>query len=191
MGALPTVPTIFSVMNEEFWCNKVYMESQKNPFASNSIDILNQRIEQEELSARLYEAMSLWLNNKGYVGAAKAWKKDAEGEMEHAQWAKDYLLALGINPKLPTLTAPVQDFSGLPDIIRQTFAHEIKITQQCNDLANFAFLNGNHLLYQLVIKYLQEQQEELDKAQTYMDKLAAFGESEVAMKLFDTELGSG
>lgn len=58
--------------------------------------------EQEENSARLYEAMSLWLDNSGYVNAAKAWKKDAEGEWEHAQWAKDFLLDMGITPKLST-----------------------------------------------------------------------------------------
>lgn len=47
---------------------------------------------------------------------------------------------------------------------------------------------GNHLLYQLAMKYLQEQQEELGKVQTYMDKLEAFGEDKIAMRLFDNEL---
>ena len=162
----------------------------ENPFAKNCVDILNYRIEQEELSARLYEAMSLWLNDKGYTGAAKAWAKDAEGEWEHSQWAKDFLLDMGVNPKLSALSAPSQEFSGLPDIIRKSFEHEVAVTQQCNELANYAYLNGNHLLYQLAVKYMTEQQEEMGKVQTYMDKLAALGESEVALKLFDTELGS-
>lgn len=162
----------------------------ENPFAKNCIDILNLRIEQEEYSSRFYEAMSLWLNNNGYVGAAKAWKKDAEGEMEHAQWAKDFLLDMGVTPTLFSLSEPPHEYTGLPDVIRQSFDHEVKITQQCNELANYAFLNGNHLLYQLAIKYMQEQQEEMGKVQTYVDKLTAFGEDKVAMKLFDTELGS-
>ncbi len=162
----------------------------ENPFGKNCVGILTLRIEQEETSARLYEAMSLWLNDKGYTGAAKAWAADAKGEWEHAQWAKDFLLDMGVNPTLSALPAPPQEFSGLPDIIRKSFEHEVLITNQCNELANFAFLNGNHLLYQLAMKYLAEQQEEMGKVQTYLDKLAAFGESEVAMKLFDTELGS-
>jgi ferritin len=160
-----------------------------NPFAKNSIDILTFRIEQEEASSRLYHAMALWLNNRGYTGAAKAWQKDADDEMKHSTWAKDYLLDMGVNPKLPTIIAPAQEFTGLPDIIRQSFAHEVKITQQCNELALYAYTNGNHLLYQLALKYLQEQQEELGKVQTYMDKLKAFGEDPIAMKLFDNELG--
>lgn len=157
----------------------------ENPFAKNCIDILNLRIEQEEYSCRFYEAMSLWLNNNGYVGAAKAWKKDAESEMEHAQWAKDFLLDMGVTPKLSVLTEPPHEYAGLPDVIRQSFDHEIKITQQCNELANYAFLNGNHLLYQLAIKYMQEQQEELSRMQNAMDQLSAFGEDKIAMRLLD------
>ena len=45
----------------------------------------------------------------------------------------------------------------------------------------------NHLLYQLAIKYMQEQQEELGKVQTYLDKLKSFGEDKIALKLFDNE----
>ena len=61
-------------------------EYSENPFASKEcIDILNYRIEQEEQSSRLYQSMSLWLNDNGFMGAAKAWLKDSEGEMEHAQ----------------------------------------------------------------------------------------------------------
>lgn len=166
------------------------MKVMENPFAKNCVDILNFRIQQEEASSRLYHAMALWLNDKGYVGAAKAWQKDSDDELKHASWAKDFLLDMGVQPTLAVIDAPVQTFSGLPDIIRQSFDHEVKVTQQCNDLALFAWTNGNHLLYQLAVKYLQEQQEEMGKVQTYMDKLKAFGESEIAMKLFDTELGS-
>lgn len=161
-----------------------------NPFAENCIEILNFRINQEEASSRLYHAMSLWLNDKGYVGAAKAWQKDADDEMTHASWAKEFLLDMGIQPTLATIDAPPQDFSGFPDIIRKSFEHEVTVTKQCNDLALFAWTNGNHLLYQLAIKYLKEQQEELGKLQTLVDKLEAFGENQVALKLLDQELGS-
>lgn len=162
----------------------------KNPFASKEcIDILNFRIEQEEYSSRLYQAMSLWLNNNGYMGAAKVWQADADGEMVHAGWAKTFLLDMGVNPKTPALKEPPQVFGGLPDIIKQSFAHEVLVTKQCNDLASHAMKYANHLLYQLGIKYMQEQQEELGKVQTLVDKLEAFGEDKLAMRFLDNELG--
>ncbi len=159
-----------------------------NPFVSKEcIDILNFRIEQEEYSSRVYTAMSMWLNDKGYVNSAKAWAQDAQDELVHAQWAKDFLLDMGITPKTPALKEPPQTFTGLPDVIKQSYAHEILVTQQCNELASHAMKYGNHLLYQLAMKYLTEQQEELGKVQTYMDKLETFGEDKVAMKLFDND----
>jgi len=163
----------------------------KNPFATESvIKILNYRIEQEEQSSRLYHSMSLWLNDNGFMGAAKAWQKDADGEMEHANWAKEYLLDMGVKPTLPALQKPPHDFTGLCDIIRMSFEHEIVVTKQCNDLANNALKTGDNLLYQLANKFLQEQQEELGKLQTLLDKLEAFGEDKIALRLLDNELGS-
>ncbi len=162
----------------------------KNPFASAStVKFLNYRIEQEEQSSRLYHAMSMWLNDKGYMGAAKAWQKDADGEMEHAQWAKDYLLDMGVQPTIPALAKPVQDYVNLCDIIKKSYEHEVVVTKQCNDLANEALKNSDNLLYQLTIKYMQEQQEELGKLQTLLDKLEAFGEDKLALRLLDNELG--
>lgn len=163
----------------------------RNPFASPSvIKILSYRIEQEEQSSRLYQAMSLWLNDNGYMGAAKQWKKDADGEMEHANWAKEYLLDMGIQPVLPALQKPLQSFAGLPDIIKKSYEHEIVVTKQCNDLANDALKTNDNLLYQLSTKFMQEQQEELGKLQTLLDKLTAFGEDKLALRLLDNELGS-
>ena len=162
----------------------------KNPFATDSvIKILNYRIEQEEASSRLYHAMSIWLNNNGFMGAAKAWQTDADGEMEHAQWAKEYLLDMGVQPEIPALPKPVQSFTGLCDIIKQSYKHEVLVTEQCNELAKQAFKNSDHLLYQLANRFLKEQQEELGKVQTLLDKLSAFGEDKVALRLLDNELG--
>lgn len=163
----------------------------KNPFATKAvIDILNLRIKQEEQSSRLYHTMSMWLNDNGYLGASKQWQKDADGEMEHAGWAKEYLLDMGIQPTIPALEQPQQSFEGLPDIIKKSYEHEVAVTNQCNELANQALKSGDNLLYQLANKYLQEQQEELGKLQNLLDKLEAFGEDKIALRLLDNELTS-
>lgn len=163
----------------------------KNPFATKAvIDILNMRIKQEEQSSRLYHSMSMWLNDNGFLGASKRWQSDADGEMEHAGWAKEYLLDMGIQPTIPALEQPQQTFEGLPDIIRKSYEHEVVVTNQCNELANQALKSGDNLLYQLANKYLQEQQEELGKLQNLLDKLEAFGEDKLALRLLDNELTS-
>lgn len=150
---------------------------------------LNLRIKQEESSSRLYLAMSLYLNNEGYTGAAKLWLKYSEEEMNHANWSRNYLLSLGVQPEVPALEAPKQMFSGLPQVIALSYEHEIDITKQCKELATSAMKNGDHLLYTLAGKYLSEQVEELDHAQTWMDKIKTFGTSQTSLKLLDEEMG--
>ena len=62
------------------------------------IKYLNYRIQQEELSSRIYLAMSLWLSNEGYLGAGALWRKYSNEEMGHADWAREYLLSMGVTP---------------------------------------------------------------------------------------------
>lgn len=163
----------------------------KNPLISDEmIKLLNYRIQQEESSARLYLAMSMWLNNNGYSGAAKLWLKYSEEELVHSGWSRDYLLAFGVQPDTPQLVAPTQTFAGLPDIIKTTFSHEIVVSKQCNSLASSALKADDHMAYELALKFLKEQVEEHDKTQYWVDRLEAFGEDKNSLFLLDSEMGA-
>jgi ferritin len=162
----------------------------RNPMIDDScISFLNYRVQQEDLSSRIYLSMSLWLNNNGYLNAAKLWKKYSEEERGHADIARDYLLNMGVQPATPSLEQPAESFTGLPEIIRKSHQHEIEISMQCQDLANHALKDGSHMLYELALHYLREQNEEMGKTQDLVDQLEAFGEDKIAMRLFDHEIG--
>lgn len=162
----------------------------KNPMIDDScITFLNYRVQQEDLSSRIYLAMSLWLNNNGYLNAAKVWKKYSEEERGHADIARDYLLNMGVQPATAPLEQPQDTFTGLPEIIRKSHEHEIQISMQCQELANHALKDGSHMLYELALHYLREQNEEMGKTQDLVDQLNAFGEDKIAMRLFDHQLG--
>jgi len=153
------------------------------------VKYLQFRIQQEELSSRIYLAMSMWLNNKGYFGAASLWLKYSKEESTHSDWSREYLLSMGITPETPELKAPEQKFLGLPQIIQLSYDHEIVVTKQCKDLANDAFKKGDHMLYELALRYLKEQVEEHDKMQNWMDRLESFGTEKVALRMLDEEMG--
>jgi ferritin len=161
----------------------------KNPLIDDScISFLNYRVQQEDQSARIYLAMSLWLDNNGYVNAAKLWKKYSDEERGHADIARQYLLNMGVQPATPSLEQPAETYTGLPDIIYQSFDHEVEITKQCSDLATHAMKDGSHMLYELALHYLKEQNEEHGKMQNWVDQLKAFGEDKIAMRLLDHEI---
>lgn len=161
----------------------------KNPLIDDScISFLNYRVQQEDLSSRIYLAMSLWLDNNGYVNAAKLWKKYSDEERGHADMAREYLLNMGVQPATPMLEQPEESYEGFPEIIKVTYQHEINITNQCNDLAIHALKDGSHMLYELALHYLKEQNEEHGKIQNWVDQLKAFGEDKIAMRLLDHEI---
>jgi len=163
--------------------------SKKNILLSDDcVEYLNYRIQQEEYSARIYLSMSMWLDDHGYVNGAKLWKKYSDEEMIHANDARTYLLAMGVQPITPVLEEPTQVFSGLPEIIRQSYQHEIEVTMQIKDLASETMTKGDHMLYQLALAYLKEQVEEHGKMQNWMDQLESFGEDRIAMRLLDHEM---
>ena len=160
-----------------------------NPLIDNSCaSHLNYRIQQEEYSARIYMSMSMWLNNKGYAGAAALWRTYSDEEMKHADIARTYLLSFGIQPVTPRLDQPKQNFNGLPEIIKLSFDHEIEVSKQIKDMANHALSDGDHMLYELCLAYLKEQVEEHNKMQNWMDQLEAFGTDKVALRLLDHEM---
>jgi len=160
----------------------------KRVISKKSIELLQFRIKEEEQSSRLYLAMSLWLKNEGYVNAGKLWKEYSDEEMEHAEWAREYLLSFGVLPDTPELKKVSGKYKGFPDIIKQSFQHEIKITLQIQKFGEHAKKIKDNMLYTLVQKYLKEQVDEHDKLQNLLDHLKSFGTNKSAMKLLDNSL---
>lgn len=165
------------------------MEKNKTKLISEeAIKLLNYRIQQEELSARLYESMSLYLNDKGYINSAKKWKEYSDEEWKHSGWAKSYLLDFGYQPELDDLEAPIYTFDGLPDIINKSYDHEVEISRQCQEMAKKALEMGDFMLFSLAQKYNAEQVEEVGKLQTAKDIMETFGTEKHTLLLFDSHI---
>ena len=165
-------------------------QRDRNPLLSNEgVSLLQYRIQQEEQSSRIYQSMSLWLNNEGYTGAASLWLKYSQEELVHADFSRQYLLSMGVTPSVPTLNAETTVYKGLPQIVEMSYDHEIVITKQLKEFADKSFKSGDYMLYTLAFQFLKEQVEEHDKMQTWIDKLKAFGTDRIALRLLDEEMG--
>lgn len=161
----------------------------KNELLSEDcVEYLNYRVQQEEYSGRIYLAMSMWLDNNGYVNAAKLWRRYSNEEMAHSDIARTYLLSMGVQPATPKLDAPNQNFRGLPEIIELSYDHEIVVTKQIKELAGDAMKKADHMLYEFALAYLKEQVEEHNKMQNWVDQLNSFGTDKIAMRLLDHEM---
>ncbi|QRM90831.1 hypothetical protein FG167_16800 [Lacinutrix sp. WUR7] len=162
----------------------------KSEFLSEAmVKLLNYRVEQEEYSSRIYLAMSTWLDDKGFVGAAKLFKQYSDEELVHAAKAKKMLLANGIQPITPALKQPKQDFISLPDVILAALEHEKEITTQCYALTKAAHTEENFMVVELGLWFCKEQAEELSKVQYLIGRLEAFGEESIMLRELDEEMG--
>lgn len=139
--------------------------------STKTIQLLTFRIQQEELSSRIYEQMSLWLANKGYKGASAVWTMFSKEELEHAQKAKDFLLSFGLLPELSALEEPENVFKDISDIINKTYEHEVTITNQCNELAKYA-IEKEIVLLPLALSYVEIQVKEMEEVTDLKDILA-------------------
>lgn len=155
-----------------------------------SIALIQERIQHEESNSKLYYAFSYWLDLNGYEGSAKLWRKDAEDERSHKQWAVQFLLDLNILPIEPSQVQPQVEFKGLPQIVALTYQREVQTTEEVQELARVALDVGDMLTFGLAQKYIAEQVEELAKAQLRIDKLKAFGDDPIALRLLDNDFGS-
>lgn len=155
--------------------------------SDKTINLLNYRINQEELSSRIYLAMSVWADNKSYFNAAKLWKKYSDEEFNHANWAREVLLSFNKLPCTDAIGMPPNEFTGLNDLITQTLEHETLITLQCKELLQYA-LTEDLLIFPLAQKYVAEQVEEMRKAYDLVSLLENYGTDKLALALLDHEL---
>ena len=168
--------------------NSLSNKTNESVISQRIIDLLNFRIQREELSARIYLAMHLWLEDKAYFNAAKIWHNNYEEEKSHANWAREYLLSLDIRPHTQPLEQVQEEYESLADIVRKSLEHELQITKECQELAKACMEEGDFLTYTLAHKYVSEQVEELKKSYDFVNLLEVYGEDKLNLALYDHEL---
>ena len=166
---------------------------QKNShvwISDQGIALVNERIKQEEQSARIYLGMSVWLDVQGYAGASKLWKKYSDEELEHAEAFYDYLKGLNVVPEVPVLTKPINAFTSLQEVVEKSLEHELYVTKEINRMASEAFKMADMMLYEMFLKYVKEQHEELDKLLYWKDRLEINAGDTCGLLMIDKEMGA-
>lgn len=141
----------------------------KKLLSEEAVKALEQRILSEEFSARLYEDIHLWFEDKGYNNLAKLYKEYSDEEWEHAGWSKKFLLSYGYKPCLKQIPSPESEYESCDDILEVTLEHELDVQRECEIMAKEALKRGEMALYTLALKYVQEQIDEADKAISLLD----------------------
>lgn len=151
-------------------------------------EMFNVRINNEEASARLYLKMAVRLQDLGYFNSAKLWRKFSNEELEHAEIARQYLLALDILPDTRDIVVPNVEFDGLDTVIEATLEHEYEVTRQCEELAKQCLKDMDFKAFGIAQKYVAIQVHELEEYHDLKNRLDLFGRDPISLRIYDNEL---
>jgi ferritin len=151
---------------------------------------INTQIEKEEFSSRLYLAMAIWCQQKGYSGAAKFMFSHAEEERTHMLKFIHYLNDRGGKAELVVIDKPDHEYSSLQEVFEQVMIHERFITESINSLYEVTVHEKDYTTMNFLQWFITEQLEEENLFNTILDKIKLVGADKAGMFHIDKDLDS-
>lgn len=149
---------------------------------------LNDQIKKEEHSSRLYLAMAIWCEQKGYPGAAKFLFSHADEERMHMLKLVHYLNDRGGKAQLNYIDKPDNEFKNLLDVFEKVMEHEKFITDSINTLYEVTVQEKDYTTMNFLQWFITEQVEEESLFNTILDKIKLVGTDKAGMFHIDKEL---
>ncbi len=149
---------------------------------------INQQINKEEFSSRLYLAMAIWCEAKGFPGAANFLYKHADEERIHMLKLVHYVADRGGQAELMPLEQPEQKYASLLEVFEKIKGHEIFITESINSLYEVTLNERDYTTANFLQWYITEQVEEESLFSTILDKMKLVGTDKAGMFHIDKEL---
>jgi len=150
---------------------------------------LNKQVNAELWSAYLYLSMSYDMSNKGFIGIASWFAKQAKEEFEHATKFMKFIEDTDGKVKLSPIEEVRQEWNSPKDAFEDTLLHEKKVTSLIHGLMDLAIELKDYAAQNLLSWFVDEQVEEENTARGYLAALEKIEKDPAALYLFDKKLG--
>ena len=104
------------------------------PMDNDLLDNFFEHLTMERYANVQYFSMYLWFQERDLHGFASHFLTESKGEMEHAQKFADYLISRGQTVKLKDISAPVQTWDSIEELISYSFTMEADLTSSLQQL---------------------------------------------------------
>ncbi len=151
-------------------------------------DAINEQIAKEMFSSNLYLSMAAYFHTINMNGFANWMRLQAQEEMTHALKFFDYLLDRGANVTLGAIDAPKKTWDSPLNAFEESLAHEIKITESINHLADLSIQEKDHATHNMLQWFIQEQVEEEATVNEVCDRLKLADGSPGGLFILDHEM---
>ena len=149
---------------------------------------LNNQIQKEEYSSRLYLAMAIWCEANGFPGAAAFLFSHADEERLHMMKLIHFVNDRGGKAQLQEVDVPPMEYDSVLDIFTRIMEHEISITESINNLYGVTVEEKDYTTGSFLQWYINEQIEEESLFNTILDKMKLVGKDQAGMFHLDKEL---
>jgi len=153
-------------------------------------DALNEQIQLEEESSRVYMAMASWCESNGFPGAAQFLYKHSDEERMHQTKFIHYVNDRGGHALLKPLAEPGNAYKSLKDVFEQVLKHELHVTASINALYDLATREKDFTTGQFLQWYIMEQIEEESLVNGVLDKMNLAGDNKGGIFFIDKELAA-
>lgn len=149
---------------------------------------LNSQIVSESESSQYYLAMASWTETQGFNGVAQFLYTHSDEERIHMLKLVKYVNERGGHAVIPALKAPPIKFTSLKVVFENLLNHEIKVSQQINELVEICLREKDYTTHNFLQWYVAEQIEEEALARLIMDKIKLIGDDKGGLYLFDRDI---
>ena len=152
---------------------------------------LNEQINKEEFSSRLYLAMASWCQLNGYQGASDFLYTQSDEERMHMLKLVHYLTDRGGAVQYASMgPVPATGYKTISDVFRKVLAHEEMISASINSLYGICNAEEDYTTAHYLQWYINEQIEEESTARGILDKITLAGDQKGGLFMIDKELSA-
>jgi ferritin len=150
--------------------------------ASKFLQALQDQVRNEFSASQQYVALAVWFDDQDLPQLARHFYRQALEERNHALMIVQYLLDNEIQPAIPGLDAPRNDFTEAAQLIELALKQERRVTDEVIALAKSARDEDDYKGEQFMQWFLKEQVEEVAQMTTLLNVVRR-----AAGNLFDVE----
>ena len=140
------------------------------------MNALNAQIGHEYENYMLYEQASAYFDDLGMDEAAKLFRKQADGELEHARKFTDYVRDARGKVVIPAIKAQKSNYATGEEVFLAAFEREQETTAKINALRDLAWKAGDHATFEMLTWFVNEQVEEENLTDKLLTVVRGFGE---------------
>ncbi|MCD5425547.1 MAG: ferritin [Methanosarcinaceae archaeon] len=151
---------------------------------------LNEQINKEFSAAFLYLSMSAYFENRNLSGFAHWMKMQYHEEVVHVMKIFDFIHDRGGKAEIMAIDAVKSDWKDEVEVFKDTFAHEMKVTESINKLVKLSHDENDYATGVMLQWFVTEQVEEEASAAKILEKLKLIDGAKAGLMMIDNELMS-